>query len=96
VNSEDRYPDLANAVSLKQANSTKVVTQGGDLIGTINTIEVDDEVQRAVGYTLSVALLERMLHGAPTIQAEDVLSVGQGGIMIVQNSVGEQLRGTES
>jgi hypothetical protein len=47
-----------------------------------------------LAYTLDAPLLDRMRGRAPQIRAEDVVRIGAGGIMIVPNSVSEQLHST--
>jgi uncharacterized protein YrrD len=94
VNSEDRFAELAGALTLDSAQHTKVVTEGGDLLGVVHAVELDDTAEHVLAYTLDAPLLDRMRGRAPQIRAEDVVRIGAGGIMIVPNSVGEQLHST--
>jgi len=91
INAEGRFADLVGATSLGQVHGTKVVTNGGTLVGTIAEVEIDDAVRRVDAYTLSVPLLDKLRHRAPALQAEDVLRLGEDGIMIVPDAVGQAL-----
>ncbi len=91
LNVEERFAALSGAASLEQVHGTKVVTEGGALVGTIAAVEVDDAVQHVVAYTLSAPLLDTLRHRAPALQAAEVLRLGEGGIMIVPDAVGQAL-----
>ena len=92
VNTQDRLPDLLGAASLDQAHGTKVVSEGGSLLGTIADVEVDDDVRTVTGYTLSAPLLDRLRGREPRFSAADVKSLGEGGIMIVSNAAADSLQ----
>ncbi len=96
LNAEDRFAELAEAAALSQARGTKVVTEGGDFLGTIAEVDVDDEARAVTAYTLSASLLKRIQHHEPAIEADEVLRLGEGGIMIVPDAVGERLRHDEA
>lgn len=88
INDEGRHVELQGASSLAQAQRTKVVTEGGRLLGTIGELTLDDEAQTVVAYTLAVPLLDRLRHREPTFEASLVVRLGEGGIMIVSEAVG--------
>ena len=92
INVEDRLMDLVGAASLSRAHGTKVVTEGGRLLGTIDQIVLDAEARAVTAYTLSAPLWDRLRHREPRIEAQQVLRLGEGGIMIVPNAVGERIR----
>lgn len=92
LNEEKRFPQLASAITLSQVQKTKVVTEGGELLGTVGELEVDDEVRSVVAYTLAAPFLERLRRQPLHISAQDVLQVGSGGIMTVKNSAAESLQ----
>jgi uncharacterized protein YrrD len=72
---------------------TKVVTEGGELLGTITHLELDDEARRVTAYRLAASLLDRVLLRAETfVEADEVLRLGEGGIMIVADAVAARLR----
>lgn len=86
INQEERLADLAGAASLSQAQGTKVVTEGGELLGTISELELDDAARNVTSYTLSAPLWDRIRGNEPRIAADQVLRLGEGGIMIVPNA----------
>lgn len=96
VNSEDRFAELAGALTLARAQGTKVVTEGGELLGLVSAITLDDEAQRVVSYQLEVPLIDRLRHRVPEVRAEDVLRFGESGIMIVPDSARDQILGVEA
>ena len=95
VNEEQRIVELAGAASLGQIKGTKVVTAGGELVGTIEDVLLDDEGREVTAYTLSTSLWDRLTHGNPELSARQVLRLGEGGIMIVPNEVAERLKAGE-
>ena len=92
INVEDRLGDLAGAVTLSRARRTKVVTEGGELLGTIGEIELDDEARTVTAYRLAPRLWDRLRHREPRIEARQVLRLGEGGLMIVPNAVAKSIR----
>ena len=94
INVEDRLIDLVGAATLSRARGTKVVTEGGELLGTIGEIELDDEARAVTAYRLSAPLWDRLRHREPRIEAQQVLRLGEGGLMIVPNAVAESIRST--
>jgi len=91
INDEHRFADLAGAASLGQVHGTKVVTEGGTLVGTIAEVDIDDTVEHVTAYTLSAPFLDKVRHRVPVLQAADVLRLGEGGLMIVSDAVGQVL-----
>ncbi len=91
INDEGRHAELQGASSLGQAQRTKVVTEGGRLLGTIGELTLDEEARIVVAYTLTVPLLDRLRHREPTFEATLVMHLGEGGIMIVPETVGAAL-----
>lgn len=92
VNAEKRFTELASATSLKDFTGTKVISEGGDYVGTIRDVELDSMAEFVVAYLLSAPLLDRMRHREPQIRADAVLCVGAGGIMTVPNEVAMNLQ----
>lgn len=95
LNEEKRFPELLRAVSLDQVHRTKVVTEGGKLLGTVDDVEMDPDARTVIAYALSAPLLDRLRRREQQISAQDVLRVGGGGIMTVKNSVAESLQATQ-
>jgi uncharacterized protein YrrD len=92
INLEDRLIDLVGAATLRRARGTKVVTEGGELLGRIDEIELDDEARAVTAYTLAAPLWARLRRREPRIEAQQVLRLGEGGLMIVPNAVAESIR----
>ncbi len=91
INMEERLAELAGASALADAQRTKVVTEGGELLGTISDIELDTEAQTVTAYVLNASLWQRISHHEPAFGAEQVVKLGEDGIMIVTNSVANSL-----
>ena len=92
VNDEERFSELAHAATLSQVERTQVVTESGELMGTIAHLEIDDDARKVTSYTLSSSLRDRVMrHEAESVQADEVLRLGEGGIMVVANAVGVRL-----
>src|SRR5688572_3849591 len=93
INDEERIAELAHAATLSQVERTQVITESGDLLGTIAHLEMDDDARKVTAYVLSSSLRERMMrHDTESIKADEVLRLGEGGIMVVADSVGARLR----
>ena len=78
-----QHPELQTAIPLAQISSTKVVSDKGDVLGTIDDIEIDDDAQTAQAYLLSMSLLERLGQQHHKILVDRVIQVGTGGLMTV-------------
>jgi len=93
INTEDRFESLIGAPSYSQAKGkARIVTEGGTLLGLVDEIELDDEARAVTAYVLSAPLWDRLRHNEPRIPAQQVLRMGEGGIMIVPNSVADNLK----
>lgn len=91
INMQDRLDELAGASALADAQRTKVVTEGGQLLGTISDVEMNEKALSVTGYVLNASLWQRIRHDEPTFEAERVVKLGDDGIMIVTNAVAESL-----
>lgn len=96
INMQDRLEELSGASALAVAQRTKVVTEGGELLGTISDVEIDAEALSVTSYVLDASLWQRLRHQEPTFGAQHVVKLGEGGIMIVANAVAESLRPAKS
>ena len=92
INAEDRFAEIAGAATTTQAHGTKVITEGGDLLGTIAELELDDEARTVLSYTLAAPLLDKLRQRVPTFDAAQVLRLGEGGIMIVPDALAAEVR----
>ncbi|HLG74145.1 MAG TPA: PRC-barrel domain-containing protein, partial [Chloroflexota bacterium] len=86
INLEDRFPQLAGAARLSQVHGTKVMTASGEVIGTIRDLVLDEQARGVTGYLLETPLWDRLQHREPTLPADRVVKIGEGGIMIVDDS----------
>ncbi len=93
INDETRFAQLAGAATLSQVTGTKVVTESGQLLGTISQLEIDDDAHSVMADVLSASLVERVMrHQEEVVQAGEVVRLGEGGIMIVADAVGARLQ----
>jgi uncharacterized protein YrrD len=93
INDEERFADLAHASTLSQVEGTQVVTEGGELLGSIAHLEIDDDARNVTAYTLSSSLRDRVMrHDTKSVKADEVLRLGEGGIMVVPDAVGVRLQ----
>jgi len=93
MNDEERFTDLAHASPLSRVEGTKVVTEGGELLGTIAHLEIDAEARKVTAYVLSSSLKDRVMrHGPESVWTHEVIRLGEGAIMTVAHGVGARLR----
>jgi uncharacterized protein YrrD len=93
INDEERFADLADASTLSRVEGTQVVTESGELLGTIAHLEIDDDARKVTAYTLSSSLRDRVMrHDAEAVKADEVIRLGEGGVMVVPNAVGARLQ----
>jgi len=78
-----QHPELQTAVDLDQITGTKVVSDKGEVLGTIDDVELDDAAQTARAYLLSRSLLERLGQQQHKILVDRVIQVGTGGLITV-------------
>ena len=97
INDEERFAELAHAATLNQVEQTKVVTEGGELLGTIAHLEIDEDARKVTAYALASSLMERVMRHAETfVKADEVLRLGEGGIMVVSNAVAARLQAEQA
>jgi uncharacterized protein YrrD len=93
INDEERFADLADASTLSRVEGTQVVTESGELLGTIARLEVDDDARKVTAYTLSSSLRDRVMrHDTEAVKADEVIRLGEGGVMVVPDAVGARLQ----
>ena len=93
INDQERFAQLVGAATLNQVEQTKVVTEGGELLGTIAHLEIDDDARKVTGYALASSLRERLMRHEETFaKADEVMRLGEGGIMVVPNAVATRLQ----
>ncbi len=55
-----------------------MVTEGGDLLGTIAHLEIDGDARKVTAYTLASSLLDRVMrHEDEAVKADEVLRLGE-------------------
>jgi uncharacterized protein YrrD len=91
INNLDRFPELSAARGLQDVHGTRVVTEGGSLLGTVDELEIDESAQQVLTYTLKGSLIDRLRGEQATIAPAEVLRLGEGGIMIVADAVAQRL-----
>ena len=92
LNHEDRFPELQGAVPLSKVVGARMVTPGGELVGTVSAVTLDEQAQNVVAYTLATSILDRMRHGQPQVSVGDVTSVGADGIMLITEAAAQAVR----
>jgi sporulation protein YlmC with PRC-barrel domain len=93
INDEERFADLAHASTLSQVERTQVVTESGESLGTIAHLEIDDDARTVTAYTLSASLRDRLMrHDTEAIKADEVVRLGEGGVMVVADAVAARLQ----
>jgi len=93
INDEARFAELAQASTLSRAERTQVVTESGELLGSISHLEIDDDARTVTAYTLSSSLKDRVMgQDTESIKADEVIRLGEGGVMVVADAVGARLR----
>jgi uncharacterized protein YrrD len=95
INEEGRYPELSAAKGLGDVHGTRVVTETGSLVGTVNELEIDDAAQTVLTYTLQGSLLDKLRGEHASIEPNEVLRLGEGGIMIVKDTAAHRLGSNE-
>ncbi len=84
ITTADRVPEVAAARTLADLQGTRVVSEAGEVQGTVKEVEVDDEAHTVQAYVLSTPLFTRLTHGEPKVSPQQVIQVGTGGIMTVR------------
>jgi uncharacterized protein YrrD len=93
INDEERFPNLAHTSTLSQMEQTQVVTESGDLLGMVAHLELDDQARQVAAYSLVPSLKDRLLrHDPEWVQADEVIRLGEGGLMVVSNAAGARLQ----
>ncbi len=90
LNEEGRFPELAGASTLGKVEGTRIVTESGTYLGTIHAVQVDDEARTVVAYELATGLLGHLRGEHPTLSAEYVRQIGEGGVMVVADAAADE------
>ena len=93
VNDEERFAELAHVSTLSQVEGSQVVTDTGEVLGTIAHLEIDDDARKVTAYVLSSSFRDRVMrHDTESVKADEVLRLGEGGVMVVGHAVAARLQ----
>jgi uncharacterized protein YrrD len=93
LNEFKRLPALDDALRLRKLRGTRVVTEGGELRGTVADLEIDGEARHVLSYVLRGSVMQRLSHSEPAIPAWQVTHRGDRGLMVVAEDPASALRG---
>jgi len=83
LNEFKRLPALDDALTLRRLRRTRVVTEGGELRGTVSDLEIDGDARHVLSYVLRGSVTQRLSHREPTIPVSQVTHRGDRGLMVV-------------
>lgn len=86
---EGRIPGAQGAVTFETARKTRVSSESGTVLGTLNDVEVDDEARTVLAYLITSSLVDKLLKSVPRIEASEPLHIGAGEIIVVPDEVAE-------
>lgn len=91
VQSIDRARDLASLPSLGAVVHSRVVSDEGRLLGTINEIDIDEAGRQVRGFEYTHGAMGGLLGRQRILDIQDVVGVG-AGLVTVRESPPEELR----
>lgn len=83
LNEFKRLPGLVDAVRFDKLRGTRVVTEGGELLGTVSDLDVDGEARHVLAYVLRGSVMQRLRHRQPTIPVWQVTHRSNRGLIVV-------------
>jgi uncharacterized protein YrrD len=84
----DRATDLSRLSSLEAVRNSRVVTEGGDLLGSISEIDFAPDTGHVEAFEYHSGLLGGVMGKHHTVRPEDIIGVGRN-IVTVKNAVGQ-------
>jgi sporulation protein YlmC with PRC-barrel domain len=93
LNDFKRLPALDDAPKLRKLRGTRVVTEGGELRGTVSDLEIDGEARHVLSYVLRGSVTQRLRHREPTIPVSLVTHRGDRGLMVVAEDPASAVHG---
>jgi uncharacterized protein YrrD len=93
LNDFKRLPALADAIRFDKLRGTRVVTQGGELLGTVWDMEVDGAAHHVIAFLLRGSVMQRLRHHEPAIPVAQVTHHGERGIMVVADDAASAVHG---
>ena len=82
LNEFKRLPRLADAIRFDKLRGTRVVTEGGELLGTVSDLDVDGEARHMISYVLRGSVMQRLRRREPTIPVGQVTHRGDRGLVV--------------
>lgn len=83
---EGKMQQLKTSVPLTDVTGSRVMSEEGKIIGTVDDIDVDMETGRIENYVLSGNLLDRLRHDKHMIPSSAVKSIGEKIIVVTENT----------
>jgi sporulation protein YlmC with PRC-barrel domain len=93
LNEFKRLPALADAVRLDELRGTRVVTEGGELLGTVSDLDVDGEARHVLSYVLRGSVMQRLRHREPTIPVWQVTHRSDRGLIVMGANAASEVNG---
>lgn len=90
VDHEFRLAALASSKTLTDAMGTEVMSEGGDVLGTLAALELDDEARAVTGFVLSAPWWDHVRHHDAVISSQRLVRSGDGGIMLVPTAMADR------
>lgn len=80
-----RFFELQGARSLRQARGAQVRTETGELLGTLDGFELDEEGLEVRACVLTTPLLDRHWHRQDTFEPQHIRQVSSAGLILVDD-----------
>ncbi|HUX88220.1 MAG TPA: PRC-barrel domain-containing protein [Chloroflexota bacterium] len=74
--------NVANLISLKSLLNNRVVTEGGQVLGTLYDVEIDPRTHQIVDYHYDGGPLGEIFHRGHILQPKDVIGSGPGLVTV--------------
>lgn len=81
---EERFRASQPVALAHDLNGSRVVTEGGELLGAVHDLELDDEALNVTALVLDAPLLDHWRHRVPLITTDRIQRIGQDGIIVVR------------
>ena len=88
-------PELKDLPTLDDMIEMKVISENGQLLGTLGNVEIDPDQHQITRYELSGTLWDQLKHGNQTFAAVPGLRFGKQ-LLVVPDSVGAVLQGSST
>jgi uncharacterized protein YrrD len=88
-------PELKDLPTLDDMIEMKVISENGQLLGTLGNVEIDPDQYQITRYELSGTLWDQLTHSNQTFAAEPGLRFGKQ-LLVVPDAVGAVLQGSST